>query len=104
MAVDSPFATTVIEYEPGLNPASGYTQPVAALGSPQRMTSELFSPMVVTPFNPAYWPDEIVSIGEGGWLTLGFDHEVQNDPNNPFGVDLLVFGNAFRICVAFGGP
>ena len=36
-----------------------------------------------------------MAIGIGGELVLSFDHPVADDPQNPFGVDLLVFGNAF---------
>jgi hypothetical protein len=50
---------------------------------------------VVSPFQPAYLNSEIVSLGEGGQLVLAFDHDVLNDPGNPFGIDLIVFGNSF---------
>lgn len=30
----------------------------------------------------------------GGYVVLGFDHRIMNDPDNPFGVDFTVFGNA----------
>lgn len=49
----------------------------------------------MTPFASAYEADEIVAIGRGGSLVLQFDHPVTNDPNNPFGIDLLIFGNTF---------
>ncbi|MEM9066533.1 MAG: hypothetical protein AAGB51_13695 [Planctomycetota bacterium] len=85
------FATTVVEYTPGSNPASGFTDPTAALGSPTRFGVG----GAITPFNSSFGSDETVSIGEGGSLTLGFDQTVLDDPNNPFGIDLLVFGNSF---------
>ncbi|MGD9994882.1 MAG: T9SS type A sorting domain-containing protein [Salinivirgaceae bacterium] len=30
----------------------------------------------------------------GGYVVLGFDHRIMNDPDNPYGVDFTVFGNA----------
>jgi len=50
---------------------------------------------VVSPFNPPYGEDEIVSIGGGGSLVVSFDEPVTDDPDNPFGIDLIVFANAF---------
>ncbi|MAD78534.1 MAG: hypothetical protein CMJ51_04085 [Planctomycetaceae bacterium] len=92
---ESPFATQVVDFQPGRGGVPGYDLPEVALGSPTRMTGGDFLPEAVTPFQPAWLPQEIVSIGVGGSITLAFDHEVIDDPDNPFGVDLLVFGNAF---------
>ena len=92
---DSPFATAVASYAPGIGPAAGFTNPAVALGSPERFTGEGLIPQAVTPFQPAFRPDEVVSIGMGGSLVLAFDHDVVDDPRNPFGIDLLLFGNAF---------
>ncbi len=90
-----PYAVEVVAYDPGTNPAPGYTDPSAALGPPERTTGEGTPwPGDVTMFNPAWGTDEIVSIGEGGRLVLRFDHPVRDDPANPFGLDLIVFGNA----------
>jgi hypothetical protein len=91
----SPFATTVISYVPGIGAAQGYTNPAVALGEPERFTGDGFAPQAVTPFQPAFLSSEIVSIGMGGSLVLAFDHDVLDDPRNPFGIDLLIFGNAF---------
>lgn len=93
---DSPFAAAWLSYEPGLTDSPTYTgNPGAAVGSPERMTGEFYNfPSVVTPFNPAYGPDEVVSVGGGGSLVLMFDHPVVDDPANPYGLDLIVFGNA----------
>lgn len=38
----------------------------------------------------------MVSLGAwGGYIVLGFDHPVQNHPDNPYGVDFTIFGNPF---------
>ena len=95
-AMASPYATQVIAYQAGSNAASGYTDPSTALGEPSRVTAGWPSGETdVTMFNAAWKPDQIVSIGAGGYLVLGFDHPVYDDPSNPYGIDLLVFGNAF---------
>ncbi len=92
-AGDDPFADALIAYDPGANPAPGYTDPLTALGPPERFTGEGVFPGVVSVFNPAFGIDEIVSIGAGGHLIVQFNTAVANDPRNPFGIDLLVFGN-----------
>jgi hypothetical protein len=91
------FATEVIDYLPGSNPAFGYTDPSVALGPPERFTGEGWEPMIVSVMNPAWRPDEIVSIGNGGHLTLRLDPPVTDDPHNPYGIDLIIFGNALFI-------
>lgn len=99
---DSPFATEVVAYEPGTGAVPGFTNAGAAIGMPERFTGEGLVPSCVTPFQPAFRPDEIVSIGVGGTLVVAFDHDVTDDPRNPFGIDLLVFGNAFFTDQSFG--
>jgi hypothetical protein len=97
-AQTNPWANTVVAYTPGSNATPNYTDPNVALGQPTRFTGESGGfPGAVTPFNAPWENDEIVSIGEGGHLTVRFDQPVANDPNNPFGIDLLVFGNAWYI-------
>ncbi len=91
----SPFASEVVSYAAGVGAAAGFTNAATALGSPERFSGEGLIPGAVTPFQPAFRPDEIVSLGVGGSLVVRFDHEVTDDARNPFGIDLLVFGNAF---------
>ena len=91
---ETPFATEVIEFTAGASGVPGYDDPTAALGSPTRTTGGTFLPEAVTPFQPAWLPDEIVSLG------VGLDHARLRPRRprrslNPFGIDLLVFGNAF---------
>ena len=92
---ETPFASEVVSYAAGFGAAAGFTNPSVALGSPERFSGEGLIPGCVTPFQPAWRPNELVSIGVGGSLVVRFDHDVTDDPRNPYGVDLLVFGNAF---------
>ena len=88
----SAFATGVAGYDAGSAGGSGVNDPGTALGSPERFTGEGIFPQVVSPFNPVWRTNEIVQIGEGGFLTLQFDEPITND-DHPFGVDFIVFGN-----------
>ncbi|MBL4591471.1 MAG: hypothetical protein JKY96_05875 [Phycisphaerales bacterium] len=94
-ALASPFATTVVDYNAGTNANPQFTDATTALGSAERFTGELTAfAGGVTPFNPAFGTDEIVSVGSGGFLTFGFDQAITNDASHTFGIDFIVFGNA----------
>jgi hypothetical protein len=86
------FASGVVGYEQGTDATAGYTDPNAAIGSATRTTG---FDLRVTPFNPAFSSGELVSIGRGGWLTLEFSAPITDDAVNPYGIDLLIFGNSF---------
>ncbi|MHA7812164.1 MAG: hypothetical protein ACX94C_02050 [Phycisphaerales bacterium] len=88
------FATSVLSYDVGSNAAAGYTDASTALGSAERFTGEGVFPGGVTPFNPAFGTDELVSVGSGGHLTLGFDATITNNASHAYGIDLIVFSNA----------
>ena len=89
------WADGVVSYAQGSDAAAGYTDPLAALGEPARFTGEDFGyPGAVTPFNPPFNLNQIVSIGQGGSLVVRFDEPVRDDAANPYGIDLLVFGNS----------
>ena len=75
----------------------------AAIGEPTRFTGVGIEPGAVTPFRPAFMPGEVVSVGRGGWLVLAFDEPILDDPRHPFGVDLIVYGNAFCADLAYPG-
>jgi|TARA_B100000959_G_C14945365_1_gene609630 hypothetical protein len=89
----NPFADSVISYDAGTGATDGYTDPTAAIGEPTRFTGEGVWPSVVSQFNPPFMTNELVSIGIGGELVLSFNEPVLDDPTNPFGIDLIVFGN-----------
>lgn len=91
----NPFSSFIVSYAPGTNPIPGYTNPLVALGEPARFTPDPDFPSAVTPFASAYKPEQVVSLGAGGSLVLGFDQPIVNDPSHLFGIDLLVFSNSF---------
>jgi hypothetical protein len=84
------FASTVISYDHGTGFAANFTNSQAALGAPASSSG-------VTPFAPAFSTSQLVSIGAGGSLTLELSTPIVNNPNNAFGIDLLIFGNSFFV-------
>ncbi len=99
-AIASPWASQVIAYVPGTNPEAGYSSnATVALGAPERTTGENTPfgsfPADVTMFSSPYGLDEVVSIGEGGYLTLQLGAPAIDDPGHLYGADLIVFGNTF---------
>jgi hypothetical protein len=95
-AAPEDWACAVLEYVRGANAASAYTNAHAALGEAARETLDWSTTALVTVINPAWLPSQIVSIGDGGHVTLalGADAINEDDPVHPYGVDLLVYGNA----------
>lgn len=80
------FAVSVLDYKPGKD-AGVYNNPSLALGAPVGSSSGSI------PNN-----NSIVSLGGfGGYIILGFDHRVENDPLNPGGWDFIIFGNSFYV-------
>lgn len=96
-ACPAPFAVEVIDisinspYEPNYLPAPGqwvnnpfFNEAYRALGP------------VIGGGRSVQNNDDIVSLGGfGGKIVLAFDHDVQNNPANPFGLDAIVFSNTF---------
>jgi hypothetical protein len=88
----SPFADEIIGYEPGIGFAPRFTNPDAALGEPSRINPYGDA---TDPFDPPYGTNQIVSIGAGGSLVVEFHTPILNHPNNLYGFDFIIFGNAF---------
>jgi hypothetical protein len=89
-----PYATAVVNYNPGTNYAPGYTNTSAVIGKPS-MEDSYGDP--VDPFDPAYQTSQILSVGSNGWLTVEFDPPIVETAGHPFGRDFIIFGNSFFI-------
>ena len=93
------FAAEVVSYKPGTGFATdwstgaGYTKKEAIVGEPTRKTPGKWGGPI-TPFSPPYLLAQILSIGEGGEVTLKFGKPIRDESINPFGLDFLVFGGA----------
>ncbi len=96
-----PFASEVIEYQPGADVTPGFDNPASALGEPTRFTGVGSFPGAVTPFNPPFLTDEVVTVGAGGSLTLRLGTPATDAVFNPFGIDLIVFHNGGYLDAAF---
>ncbi|MGE0431456.1 MAG: PQQ-binding-like beta-propeller repeat protein, partial [Planctomycetota bacterium] len=92
------FASSVVTYTQGSTSTPTYNDSDTALGRPATTTvGTVGGPPPQIPVVPSYPPvqtDQIVSIGVGGELVLRFDQHIDDDPNNPHGIDFIVFGNA----------
>ena len=92
-------AFQVVSYDAGSTPTAGFTSPAAALGAPERFTGESTPfPGTVSPFNPAFLSSEVISVGEGGHLTLRLSHLVLPQASEP---EIGVFTNTGFIDVDF---
>lgn len=92
------FAIEVVSYIEGSG-VGIHNDPNSALGRPSLETGGKTYPEM-WPVVPVYQPwlaSQLVSIGNGGQLTVKFSHPVANDENNPYGIDFIIFGNAFQI-------
>lgn len=97
-----PWADAVVSHTPGVGGSPVYADPASTLGEPTRFSGVVFGfPAAVTPFSPPFDPGDILSIGAGGSLTVRFDEPITDDPLNPYGIDLLLFGNSFYVDLAY---
>lgn len=106
-ALHHPYAAEIVAYVPGtanneFDWITGdlFTNSATALGRPTVDTTgddgdiPVGDVVPVVPVYPAFRAHELVVVGQGGHLVLAFDHRVQDHPDNPYGIDFIVFGNA----------
>jgi hypothetical protein len=92
--------------------ASPYDEPTAVLGAP---ATQFYDPLgafsggttnrrvklvegaynVAPSTNALLTPKLLLTLSGGSEIMVRFDHPVYDDPANPYGIDLLVFGNSF---------
>ena len=102
VAAESPYAWRVVKAD--VAPGGDYGDPANALGHPSLDVPGwgAIPPTTVNPASPAWGPGRLVSLvsatnaNAGGSVTVAFDHDVVDDPRNPFGLDFIVFGNAMQ--------
>ena len=93
------FVSSVVGYHPGsgfaveFGSGLGFTNTLSVIGEPSRETPGEWGGEV-NQFSPPYLADQLLSIGEGGYVTLTFNQPVFNSPNNPYVLDFILFGNA----------
>jgi hypothetical protein len=81
------FADCIVEYAPAPGQFvndSGFNDPARALGAPAGAG-------ILNGNNTG----TVTLGGFGGTVTLAFDRRVRDDPRNAFGMDAIIFGNAF---------
>ena len=98
--VPSPFAAALIDYQ-GPFGEGAYSHPEALLGKPAtRFKDGAGVTSRVKVVEPAYvygLDDEplITTLNAGAYIVVRFDHKVMDDPENPYDLDFIVFGNSF---------
>jgi hypothetical protein len=97
MANFNPFASTVLNQGPNepnsprYLPAPGQNVNNSDFNDPYKATG----PVSGGGTNKANNGDIVTLGGFGGQIVLAFDHDVENNPANPMGLDAIVFTNAF---------
>jgi hypothetical protein len=99
----SPFATEVVSSNGPFGPYP-YDDPNALLGKPTTRFKDPMNPpderakLVEAVYNVGLDDEPLITtLNEGAEIVVKFDHQVLDDPDSPYGIDLLVFGNSFFV-------
>lgn len=97
-AAESPFGYAIVSaYTDDYN----YNNSHNALGAPTAYMNQQYGG-VVNPINPAWGESDLYSLVQydeetPAAIDIEFDHRVYDDPQNPYGQDFIVFGNAMLL-------
>ena len=91
-----------------------YNDPTAVTGRPTLKFIDYYMPHQASVVHrskidePPYWTDPsnnvvIAEINVGGQVVVNMGRKVYDDPNNPYGVDFIVYGNSFFPSSGFDG-
>lgn len=94
-AAESPFGYAIAS---AYTDAYNYNNSHNALGAPTAYMNHQYGG-VVNPINPAWGESDLYSLVQydeetPAAIDIEFDHRVYDDPQNPYGQDFIVFGNA----------
>jgi hypothetical protein len=90
LSLHAQYADSVVSYTSGSGVNPSFTDPSRALGAP----TTFIGYQNADPFNPPYRNSELVSVGEGGLLTVQFSAPILNTPGHAYGLDFMIFGNS----------
>ncbi|WDP90915.1 MAG: hypothetical protein HUN04_14910 [Desulfobacter sp.] len=92
----SPFATELVDHSASLDGSGAYNDPNDLLGKPAEYCAGWPSGNDhISIVEPSWGNGFITTFNEGDWATIKFDHRVEDDPDNPYGLDFIVYGNSF---------
>ncbi len=105
----SDFAVELVDYSSSLTGSFLYNDPYAVLGKPStNFQNSGFSPatgrvkLVEPAWNVGLDGEKLITtLNTDEYVTVKFDHRVEDDPLNPYGIDLIVFGNSFYVGSGF---
>lgn len=112
LPASDPWADRVVAFSPSLDGSGLYNDPQSVLGPPTTtfydptLRAQFKTSLVVGAFNldAPEGRKVVCTLNRGDFIKVRFDEPVRNDPKNPYGIDLLVFGNAFFVHGAFIRP
>jgi len=86
-----------------IDPGSPYNNPAAVLNRPTLQFYDAFDggvtdrvSIIDDPYNVTPGGGDVIAeIKSGGQITVQLGRKVYADPNNPYGIDLIIYGNSF---------
>ena len=90
----SDFATELVDWSDDFTGSGWYDNPEYILGEPTEYCGGFNGRSHISIVEPA-WGPFITTFSADSWAIVKFDHQVEDDPNNPYGLDFIVYGNNF---------
>lgn len=98
-AAASDFAAAVVDHSDSLDASGFYNDPEDLTGKPAQYCAGWPAAATdhISIVEPSWGDGYITTFNEGDWAILSFDHQVMDDAANPYGIDFIVYGNAFFV-------
>lgn len=93
------FATELVDHSSSLDGSGLYNDPNDLLGKPATYCAGWPATATdhISIVEPSWGDGYITTFNEGDHAVVMFDHQVTDDANNPYGLDFIVYGNAFFV-------